>query len=157
MAPLIDTAELFAKSSEFASPTEAQHRDSNPTSGRRLYSYVFHKEEDADPVRPSVEQRLGSMHGSELDYLFGAPLAIQLTGRSLGHFATNLSKPTDVSLSETIITYFSNFAKFGYNSLFHFPTLFSPLQFPWLVFSPLQKHSKHSKHLIKTWSKEGEG
>lgn len=54
------------------------------------------------------------MHGDELDYLFGAPIAQVVTGHSIGHLATNLTRPTDVSLSEAFITYFSNFAKFGW-------------------------------------------
>ena len=60
-----------------------------------------------------MNQRLGSMHSDELDYLFGAPIAVQATGHSIGHFATNLSRPIDVSLSEAVITYFTNFAKYG--------------------------------------------
>lgn len=53
------------------------------------------------------------MHGEELAYLFGAPLAVQLLGRSIGHFASNYSKP-EVTLSEAVMTYWINFAKFGF-------------------------------------------
>jgi hypothetical protein len=57
------------------------------------------------------------MHGEELAYLFGAPLAAQLLGRSIGHFASNYSKP-EVTLSEAVMTYWINFAKYGYKLFF---------------------------------------
>ena len=59
-----------------------------------------------------LHQRLGCLHGEELAYLFGAPLAVHLLGRSIGHFPSNFSK-SEVTLSEAVMTYWINFAKYG--------------------------------------------
>lgn len=90
----------------------------------------------------SIDQRLGSMLNDELDYLFGAPIAQHVTGHSIGHFRNNWTifengqNPFDslmannndnpassssatttiaehIHLSQMMITYFSNFAKYG--------------------------------------------
>lgn len=66
-----------------------------------------------------IDQRLGSMPNDELDYLFGSPIAQHVTGHSIGHFKehwnqTNIEQQLqDIHLSQMMITYFSNFAKFG--------------------------------------------
>ncbi len=75
-----------------------------------IISNLYNKSEDGNKL---LHQRLGCMHGEELAYLFGAPLASQLLGRSIGHFASNYSKP-EVTLSEAVMTYWINFAKFGF-------------------------------------------
>lgn len=50
---------------------------------------------------------MGSVHGEELPFVFGAPLV-----DALGHFPTNYTKP-EVTLSENIVQYFANFARTG--------------------------------------------
>lgn len=54
------------------------------------------------------QQRLGCLHGEELPYVWGAPLV-----DSLAHFPTNYTQ-AEVKLSETVLTYWVNFAKMGY-------------------------------------------
>ena len=96
----------------------------------RSFCYLFaHQTEHSAgsagqlPAGPSSD-RLASAHGDELPFLFGAPLAAQLIhaheagslsggGNSLfGYFAGNYSR-AELGLSEAVITYWSNFVKFG--------------------------------------------
>lgn len=51
---------------------------------------------------------MGSVHGEELPYLFGAPLV-----EGLGHFPKNYTK-SEVALSEAFILYIGNFVRTGY-------------------------------------------
>lgn len=55
--------------------------------------------------------RLGCIHGEEIPYLFGAPIAAQMVS-GFSSFPSNYSKP-ETFLSHSVINYFSNFAKFG--------------------------------------------
>lgn len=50
---------------------------------------------------------MGTVHGEELPYFFGAPLV-----DGFGHFPRNYTK-TEVALSESLIAYVSNFARSG--------------------------------------------
>ena len=50
---------------------------------------------------------MGSVHGEELAFVFGAPLV-----DGFGHFPRNYTR-SEVSLSESIIQYFANFVKTG--------------------------------------------
>ncbi|XP_045611935.1 neuroligin-4, X-linked [Procambarus clarkii] len=70
-------------------------------SGRAdAYMYVFnHHEKD--------RQRLGSVFGSEVPLVFGAPFM-----DSPGHWTTNFTRP-DALVSELIMRYWTNFAKSG--------------------------------------------
>jgi neuroligin len=52
-------------------------------------------------------QRMGTVHGEELPYVFGAPLV-----DGFNHFPRNYTK-SEVGLSEAVIVYFSNFARTG--------------------------------------------
>lgn len=52
-------------------------------------------------------QRMGTVHGEELPYVFGAPLV-----EGFNHFPRNYTK-SEVGLSEAVIVYFSNFARTG--------------------------------------------
>ena len=61
----------------------------------------------------SSQRNQGCQHGDELSYVFGAPLASDLLGRSLGHFPSNFSRQ-EINLSEAVMTYWTNFVKFGY-------------------------------------------
>ena len=51
---------------------------------------------------------MGSVHGEELPFVFGAPLILD----GLGHFPRNYTK-AEISLAEGMILYFANFAKTG--------------------------------------------
>lgn len=53
-------------------------------------------------------QKMGSVHGEELPFIFGAPLV-----DGFGHFPKNYTK-NEVALSENIIQYFANFVKTGW-------------------------------------------
>ena len=50
---------------------------------------------------------MGSVHGEELPYLFGAPLV-----EGLGHFPKNYTK-SEVALAEAFILYIANFVRTG--------------------------------------------
>jgi neuroligin len=65
-------------------------------------------------VGPPSTDRLASAHGDELPFLFGAPLAQHTTsdGHIFGYFASNFTK-SEIALSEAVMIYFTNFAKFG--------------------------------------------
>ena len=52
-------------------------------------------------------QRVGTVHGEELSFVFGAPIA-----DDIGLFARNYSR-AEVALSESIVQYFANFIKTG--------------------------------------------
>ncbi|KAF8766907.1 Neuroligin-4 like protein [Argiope bruennichi] len=69
----------------------------------KTFQYVFtHQTEDA-----GYSQRMGTVHGEDLPYVFGAPLV-----NSLSHFSRNFTK-SESSLSETVIMLWTNFAKYG--------------------------------------------
>ncbi|GFY40339.1 neuroligin-4, X-linked [Trichonephila inaurata madagascariensis] len=71
--------------------------------GKKTFFYIFnHQSEFAD-----YSTRLGCITGEDLPYIFGAPLV-----DSLSHFSTNYTR-AEVTLSEIVITYWTNFAKFG--------------------------------------------
>ncbi|GBP26815.1 Neuroligin-1 [Eumeta japonica] len=91
VAPLVQTGDFLsvAKSSSEAGP--------------KTFFYVFdYQTKDGD-----YPQRMGSVHGEELPYLFGAPLV-----DGLGHFPKNYTK-SEVALSEAFILYIANFARTG--------------------------------------------
>lgn len=50
---------------------------------------------------------MGTVHGEELPYIFGAPLV-----DGLGHFRKNYTK-SELTLSEALIQAFANFVKTG--------------------------------------------
>lgn len=99
----------------------------------KLFFYVFQNDKlmEAKPQKNNIsggdgftttkliDQRLGSMPNDELDYLFGSPIAQHVTGHSIGHFKADWNKTDleqqlqDIRLSQMMITYFSNFARFG--------------------------------------------
>lgn len=51
---------------------------------------------------------MGTVHGEELPYLFGAPLV-----DGFNHFPKNYTR-TEISLSESFMIYISNFARTGW-------------------------------------------
>lgn len=52
-------------------------------------------------------QKMGSVHGEELPFVFGAPLVDEL-----GHFPKNYTR-SEVALSESIVQFFANFVRTG--------------------------------------------
>ncbi|CAK9818953.1 NLGN2 [Anthophora quadrimaculata] len=50
---------------------------------------------------------MGSVHGEDLPFVFGAPLV-----DGFGHFPRNYTRP-EVALSESIVQYFANFVRTG--------------------------------------------
>lgn len=54
---------------------------------------------------------MASVHGDELAFLLGAPIAAHLN-KPLAQFASNFSQE-EVALSEAMIMHWTNFAKFG--------------------------------------------
>lgn len=51
---------------------------------------------------------MGSVHGEELPFVFGAPLV-----DGFGHFPRNYTR-SEVALSESILQYFANFVRTGW-------------------------------------------
>lgn len=50
---------------------------------------------------------MGSVHGEELPFVFGAPLV-----DGFGHFPRNYTR-FEVALSESVVQYFANFVRTG--------------------------------------------
>ncbi|PSN38825.1 Neuroligin-3 [Blattella germanica] len=93
VAPLVQTGDLLS-----------YRVMTNPGPGAtRTYFYVFdYQTKDGD-----YPQRMGTVHGEELPYVFGAPLV-----DGFSHFPRNYTK-AEIGLSEAVIVYFSNFARTG--------------------------------------------
>ncbi|CAG2110350.1 unnamed protein product, partial [Medioppia subpectinata] len=118
VAPIVETGDLHTRWTSGAGTTgggQSGHASGADNRPHKTFFYVFvYQSEDGNKL---LHQRLGCMHGEELAYLFGAPLAVQLLGRPVGHFAANYSKP-EVTLSEAVMTYWTNFAKYGAQAYF---------------------------------------
>lgn len=72
---------------------------------RNTYFYNFaYQTEDSD-----FNSRSGCIHGQDLMYVFGAPI---VSGMPLSWFSLNFTRSESV-LSETVMTYWANFAKTG--------------------------------------------
>ncbi|GFY68723.1 neuroligin-1 [Trichonephila inaurata madagascariensis] len=69
--------------------------------GTYMYVFMYQTEESF------FNQRMGCKHGEDLPYVFGAPLVT-----SLSHFHKNFSR-SESSLSEAVMTYWTNFVKYG--------------------------------------------
>ncbi|KOB68129.1 Neuroligin-3, partial [Operophtera brumata] len=91
VAPLVQTGDFLSVAK------------SSPESGPKTFFYVFdYQTKDGD-----YPQRMGSVHGEELPYLFGAPLV-----DGIGHFPKNYTK-SEVALAEAFILYIANFIRTG--------------------------------------------
>ncbi|XP_055375112.1 neuroligin-4, Y-linked isoform X2 [Condylostylus longicornis] len=91
----LSDAQIVAPSAHTVELHSAEHR--------RSYMYVF----DYQTKFGDFPQRQGCIHGEELPYLFGAPLV-----GGFSHFTRNYTK-SEVSLSEIVMLYFSNFVRSG--------------------------------------------
>ncbi|PRD27949.1 UNVERIFIED_CONTAM: nlg-1 [Trichonephila clavipes] len=69
--------------------------------GTYMYVFMYQTEESF------FNQRMGCKHGEDVPYVFGAPLVT-----SLSHFHKNFSR-SESSLSEAVMTYWTNFVKYG--------------------------------------------
>ncbi|EDV93359.1 GH19264, partial [Drosophila grimshawi] len=81
----------------------AQTVDLHSADHRNSYLYVF----DYQTRFGDYPQRQGCIHGEDLPYIFGAPLV-----GGLNHFTRNYTK-TEISLSEVVMFYWSNFVRAG--------------------------------------------
>ncbi|CAL1267457.1 unnamed protein product [Larinioides sclopetarius] len=89
VAPLIRTGNYHSKLQQ------------NNLKGTYLYVFMYQTEESY------YSQRMGCIHGEDIPYVFGAPLV-----NNLSHFHRNFSR-SESSLSEAVMTYWTNFVKFG--------------------------------------------
>lgn len=96
------------------------NQPSNAHSKTRNFFYVFNYQSE----NSGYPQRIGCQSGEELQFLFGAPLAELYyptsnekasngaSSKRFSYFHLNYTK-AELSLSEAVITYWSNFVKFG--------------------------------------------
>lgn len=110
-APLIKVAGLHSKVSSSSSRetraglggTSTSSRHPPPSSNTYLYTFEYSSKKGD---YPSLEE---CVHGQELSYIFGSPL---VPGMELGYFASDHTDEETI-LSTRIMSYWTNFAKFG--------------------------------------------
>ncbi|XP_054157233.1 neuroligin-4, X-linked-like [Oppia nitens] len=115
VSPLIQTGDLHSghqrQSSTDTAPVVANSDGGGGGGGSKTYFYIFtHQSEES--VTNKLNVRQSCSHSEELSYIFGAPVSYHLLAKSMTHFATNYSR-AEVTLSEALMTYWINFAKFG--------------------------------------------
>ncbi|XP_044751995.1 neuroligin-4, X-linked-like [Coccinella septempunctata] len=94
VAPLVQTGDLL-------SVKTAQNEKDQVDS--KTFFYVF----DYQTKEGDYPQRMGTVHGEELPYLFGAPLV-----DGFNHFPRNYSR-AELALAESFIIFIANFARTG--------------------------------------------
>jgi neuroligin len=92
VAPLVHTGDLLAQG------TPGQESESS----KCFFSVFDYQTKDGD-----YPQRMGTVHGEELPFVFGAPLV-----EGFSHFPRNYTK-SEIALSEAIMIYWSNFVRTG--------------------------------------------
>lgn len=95
VAPLVHTGDLVSQST-------ANGAQEGEVNSKVFFSVFDYQTKDGD-----YPQRMGSVHGEELPYVFGAPLV-----DGFSHFPRNYTK-SEVALSEAIMIYWSNFVRTG--------------------------------------------
>ncbi|XP_047537555.1 neuroligin-4, Y-linked-like isoform X1 [Vanessa atalanta] len=98
IAPLIQSGDLLS-----GGPKITLTDEDSPGRPTKTFFYVF----DYQTRDGYYPQRMGAVHGEELPYIFGAPLA-----EGFGHFPENYTK-FETALSESIMLFVANFAKTG--------------------------------------------
>ncbi|CAH1117825.1 unnamed protein product [Phaedon cochleariae] len=94
VAPLVQTGDMLS-----AKPPQSGQE----AGGSRTFFYVFdYQTKDGD-----YPQRMGTVHGEELPYIFGAPLV-----DGFNHFPKNYTR-SELALSESFIILIANFARTG--------------------------------------------
>jgi neuroligin len=92
VAPLLHTGDLIS-----------QPLNGHENSASKVFFSVFdYQTKDGD-----YPQRMGTVHGEDLPFVFGAPLV-----EGFSHFPRNYTK-SEIALSEAIMIYWSNFVKNG--------------------------------------------
>ena len=80
---------------------------SQPLDPPKCFFYVFSYQSE----KSLFSQRLGSVHGDDLIFLFGSPISSQYL--QANNQSSDVYSETEIQLSASIINYFANFAKFG--------------------------------------------
>ncbi|TDG39690.1 hypothetical protein AWZ03_013887 [Drosophila navojoa] len=112
VAPIVRTGDILAANSpppvSSATPSGAASAAASTLAAStqpagRCYFYVFdYQTKDGD-----YPQRMGTVHGEDLPYIFGAPLV-----DGFSHFPQNYTK-SETALSEAVMIYWTNFARTG--------------------------------------------
>lgn len=114
VAPIVRAGDILAanspppvsSSSPAGSPganTAASTSAGSTQPSGRCYFYVFdYQTKDGD-----YPQRMGTVHGEDLPYIFGAPLV-----DGFSHFPQNYTK-SETALSEAVMIFWTNFARTG--------------------------------------------
>lgn len=95
VAPLVHTADLISSMNGM--------QDGETAAPKCFFSVFDYQTKDGD-----YPQRMGTVHGEDLPYVFGAPLV-----DGFSHFPRNYTK-SEIALSEAIMIYWSNFVRTGY-------------------------------------------
>lgn len=94
VAPLVHTGDLLSQT-----PSGGSQEGETP---KCFFSVFDYQTKDGD-----YPQRMGTVHGEELPFVFGAPLV-----EGFSHFPRNYTK-SEIALSEAIMIYWSNFVRTG--------------------------------------------
>ncbi|XP_029344584.1 neuroligin-4, Y-linked-like [Acyrthosiphon pisum] len=98
VAPLVHTGDMLSQ------PKTPAADDLNKDRRTKSFFYVFdYQTRDGD-----YPQRIGTAHGEELPYMFGAPMVTD----GMNHFSRNFTK-AEALLSDAMILYLGNFARTG--------------------------------------------
>ncbi|XP_050427757.1 neuroligin-4, X-linked-like [Adelges cooleyi] len=98
VAPLVHTGDLLSQPKPPAASGDPKKRKT------KSFFYVFdYQTRDGD-----YPQRMGTAHGEELPYVFGAPMVTD----GMNHFSRNFTK-AEAALSDAMIIYLGNFARTG--------------------------------------------
>ncbi|XP_044006504.1 neuroligin-1-like isoform X2 [Aphidius gifuensis] len=114
VAPLVQTGDLFTlrHTRKSNNPHVQPVPDSETEPMPNTYFYVFDFQiKDSD--HRDHREKMGTVHGEELPYIFGAPLV-----DGLGHFRKNYTK-SELTLSEALIQAFANFVKTGNPNIYY--------------------------------------
>jgi len=114
---------LNPASSSSSSSASASFSSSRAASKTKSFFYVYYYQTESN----GFSSRLGCRHGEELAYIFGAPLAKDMLNGQLGHFSHNYTHQ-EVVLSEAVMSYWTNFIKFGLVKLSSYFSRFNHMQ-----------------------------
>ncbi|KAG7304581.1 hypothetical protein JYU34_011542 [Plutella xylostella] len=98
VAPLVQSGDLLS-----GGPKPTLTEEDGPRRPTKTFFYVF----DYQTKDGYYPQRMGSVHGEELPYVFGAPVV-----DGFGHFPRNYTK-SEIALAESMMLFVANFARTG--------------------------------------------
>ncbi|CAD6227475.1 GSCOCT00001162001.2-RA-CDS [Cotesia congregata] len=106
VAPLVQTGDLFTlrHTRQPNNPHITPVPDSEKEPMPKTYFYVF----DFQTKDGDYPEKMGTVHGEELPYIFGAPLV-----DGFGYFRRSNYTKSDMIMSESLIQAFANFVKSG--------------------------------------------